>query len=619
MTDPNKADILFIRRQGSDKNHERLYKNLVLYRRRRKHKAIIRRKELSNEKEIKKTSASELNKLAVAVYPTLRRLLTPGTDLPPQSCFALVYAAYMAALNNVDNTKDLLSLITTKASERRAIFVKSLAGENLHLAFQLAKEHTADELRAYLYVCPRIDKYGECGSPESVSKLALKILGAKPGETIADFGSGLGDFLQLAAERYGKNPLYGIEINPPTNEISAIRLELISNNAEIELGDMFELPENKKFDRIFSNYPLAMRLHLNRSASEYIDALRKRLFEARRGTTPDWYFNSLLLDHLTDGGKAAAIMRISGTWNSLDREMREYFVRNGFVEAVILLPAGILDFTAASMMMIVLSKGNQTVKLVDATGLGKQGRRTAVLTDADVDAVAKLLTEGGDVAITVDLKQLQDNDFVLNPLRYLKKPVEIKDGVEFGSLIKRVTRGAPLKADDLDELTSPVPTDTQFLMLANMQNGAISGDLPYLKRLDPKLEKYCIRNRNLLLSKNGSPFKVAVAEIEEGRKLLGNGNLLIIELDESKVNPYFMLAFFDSEMGIAALKSIAVGSVIQHVSLESLRKLTVPLPSLKEQKEIAVRYQAKVDEIKMLQLRLQKAQNELKSVFGEVE
>ena len=156
-------------------------------------------------------------------------------------------------------------------------------------------------------------------------------------------------------------------------------------------------------------------------------------------------------------------------------------------------------------------------------------------------------------------------------------------------------------------------------MLANMQNGAISGDLPYLKRLDPKLEKYCIRNGNLLLSKNGSPFKVAVAEIEEGRKLLGNGNLLIIELDESKVNPYFMLAFFDSEMGIAALKSIAVGSVIQHVSLESLKKLTVPLPSLKEQKEIAVRYQAKVDEIKMLQLRLQKAQNELKSVFGEVE
>jgi type I restriction enzyme M protein len=224
----------------------------------------------------------------------------------------------------------------------------------------------------------------------------------------------------------------------------------------------------------------------------------------------------------------------------------------------------------------------------------------------------------GDEAITVDLKTLQNNEFVLNPSRYLEKTIEIEDGVELGSLMKRITRGAPLRASELDEMVSDEPTDTQYLMLANIQNGMISEDLPYLKELDAKLDKYCIGNRNLLLSKNGAPFKVAVAEVEEGRKILGNGNLFIIELDEEKVNPYFIKAFFDSEVGAAVLKSIVVGATIPNISAESLKKLIVPLPSMEKQNEIANLYQAKQDEIKVLQLKIQKAQNDLRGIFEAV-
>ena len=202
--------------------------------------------------------------------------------------------------------------------------------------------------------------------------------------------------------------------------------------------------------------------------------------------------------------------------------------------------------------------------------------------------------------------------------RYLENTVEIQDGVEFGSLIKSVTRGAQLKANELDEMISDTPTDVQYLMLSNIQNGMISEDLPYLKELNPKLGKYFIGNRNLLLSKNGAPFKVAVAEIEEGRKILGNGNLFIIALDEEKVNPFFIKAFFESEVGFASLKKIVVGSTIPNISLESLKKLIVPLPPMEKQNEIADLYQAKQDEIKVLQLKLEKAHNALRGIFGEV-
>ncbi|WP_192932871.1 hypothetical protein [Lachnobacterium bovis] len=117
-------------------------------------------------------------------------------------------------------------------------------------------------------------------------------------------------------------------------------------------------------------------------------------------------------------------------------------------------------------------------------------------------------------------------------------------------------------------------------MIANIQNGMISKDLPYLKEINPKLDKYCIGNKNLLISKNGSPFKVAVAEIEDEKKILANGNLFIIELDEKQVNPYFLKAFFESEIGEATLNSIVVGAVIPTISVSALKKYGFTVSSI---------------------------------------
>ena len=35
-------------------------------------------------------------------------------------------------------------------------------------------------------------------------------------------------------------------------------------------------------------------------------------------------------------------------------------------------------------------------------------------------------------------------------------------------------------------------------------------------------QKYCIKNNSLVISKNGAPVKIAVASVEEGRKIFGN-------------------------------------------------------------------------------------------------
>lgn len=571
-----------------------------------------------DRKVIRKMNVNTIDKINGKIAMSLKGM----APFDPQLYFVLNYGAYIAAEYKIRESGDLLEYIETKISDERAMFVKQVAGENIDIAIMLAEEF---ESKAFLLYMLEFYKENagrsaiEYVTPESISKLAIRILDIKETDRVADFGCGVGDFITLATENNSKSHMYGIDINTYSCEIARIRAELFTSNTEIELGDMFALSEDVKFDKIFSNYPFGLRqLHLQAGA-EYIEELHKRMPDIKKATSSDWIFNSLIVDHLKQNGKAVAIMTNGSTWNSIDQKIREYFVRNGLVEAVISLPAKLFEFTAIATTMIVFSRNNSSVRMIDATELCEQGRRQNYLTDSNIDEIIRLFEEDDDQAITISKDKLKENDCVLNPSRFLTKTVKFDNGVQFGSLMKRITRGAPLKASELDDMVSDDPTDTQYLMLANIKNGMISEDLPYLKELDSKLDKYCIHDRNLLLSKNGAPFKVAVAEVEEGRKMLGNGNLFIIELDEDKVNPYYIKAFFDSEAGAAVLSSIVVGATIPNISAESLKKLIVPLPSIDKQNEIANMYQAKQDEIKVLKLRIQKAQNELRGIFGEVD
>ena len=105
-------------------------------------------------------------------------------------------------------------------------------------------------------------------------------------------------------------------------------------------------------------------------------------------------------------------------------------------------------------------------------------------------------------------------------------------------------------------MVSDTPTSYQYLMLSNIKDGMISDELPYLLGLDEKQEKYCLKNNSLVISKNGSPIKVAIASVEDGQHILVNGNLYVIELDETKANPYFVKAYLESEEGTIALSRI---------------------------------------------------------------
>ncbi len=460
-------------------------------------------------------------------------------------------------------------------------------------------------------------------SPEGVVDLATELLDIQGNESFADLCCGAGNVAKLVKKCSPTTDVFGFDID--TDFIAVAKAENAVKKTQIQYfaQDVFELGlqgKNKpRFQKIFANYPFGARLISQSVGKDYLGVVKERIPSFARATSTDWLYNCLMIDLLSENGKAIGIMTNGSTWNQLDAPIRKYFVENGFVESVIALPAKLFAMTSISTSMIVLSHGNKSVRLIDATSLFQQGRRENEMTEEHVAAVLDAVKNDCDISITVSLDELRNNDYMLNAGRYIQNNNSISNGIPFGQVIKRITRGASINASDLDKMTTFAPTAYQYLMCANIQNGIIDRDLPYLTTIDKRNEKYCLTNHCLLLSKNGAPYKVAVAETEPGKKILANGNLYLIEIDETVADPYYIASFLCSAQGTVTLKSISVGAAVPNIGVDQLKKMIIPLPEMEKQKEIGEQYLTIRDEMQLLLIKLEKAKARMANLMEEVE
>ena len=473
---------------------------------------------------------------------------------------------------------------------------------------------------SYLALTAEVQERGmDESTPDSIVKLSDKILDCSKKDQVADICCGSGSFIVNHIIWNTKSEITGFEINRQKKIVTEIRMDLLNGKSDVVLGNVFDtLPESKKkFDKIFSNYPFGLRLKMLDAGVPYLDSLFTNNPAFSKATSSDWIFNSLICDSLTKKGKAVAIITNGSTWNNIDYPARKHFVESGLIESVIALPKNMFWCTGVATSLVVFSHGNKSIRLVDASQTCVSGRRINVFSDENMETILKALNEDSSISMQISLDDLRNNDYSLHFGRYARVQVDVENGVKFESIIKRITRGAPCTAKELDEMASEEPTNTQYLMLANIKNGMIDEDLPYISGIDDKYKKYCLKNNNLILSKNGYPYKVAVVNMNGERQILANGNLYIIELDEEKANPYYIKAFLDSEDGIATLKGITVGATIPNIGVEDLKSIMIPLPSLEEQERIANKYQAARDEVFILQKRLEQAINRLQHCLDD--
>jgi len=289
----------------------------------------------------------------------------------------------------------------------------------------------------------RLDQDNE--TPLSIVKLAYNILNPKV-NTVADLCSGIGTFLTFTALQNDKCSLYGMDINTQSKVISEIRLSLFTNKVEIEQGSVLDISKDKKFDRIFCNYPWNIRTKYLSSNNRQIIDINELIPETRKITTSDWYFILNVVEHLSDDGKAIVLTTNEITWNGgMNKKIRERFIKMGFLEAAIALPQNMFSHTLVSSSMLVLSKNDfESIRFIDASEFATV-RRKNKFSDEAIQTIANMLKIDGKFSKQVSITEIANMDYAVNPSRYLQTEIKVKDGVPFGKIIKKLLEALKLE------------------------------------------------------------------------------------------------------------------------------------------------------------------------------
>lgn len=486
----------------------------------------------------------------------------------------------------------------------------------------LAKHVGVDSLREFVlhydFASDGGKVSGEHGTPSCINKLALAILNVKPDDRVADFGCGYGNFLVELADQQPCAQLYGVDVDPAAVCLAQIRMDLLGNKARIVRDDMFSGEIDGTFEKVFSNYPFGMRLTSFGRGGKYYDDYRSGETGFGRPLSADWMFNKAICDSLAQDGTAVAIMTNGAAFNGGDRQARKYFLDNKMIKAVVALPGNLFRYTAIPTTLIVFGYNDGPVRLVDATDLNVPGRRLDTIGDDEISAILDRLSNDGDYSRLVGKDEFAMTDYNLVPTRYLGRSIELENASCIGDLALSVERGASITARALDMLTVDEDTGICFLRLSDISDGCIGDDLPRLRELDPKTEKQWLRTGDLIVSKNGAPFKIAVAEVPDGKTILANGNLYIIRLDAERIDPYFVAAFLASDDGKELMERMVVGTTIPNLPLRNLKDIQVPVPDKGVQETVARQYRARLDEIEVLKIKLDKARIGAAAAYDEV-
>ncbi len=223
---------------------------------------------------------------------------------------------------------------------------------------------------------------GEFFTPQEVGELLARIAigDRKSVNKVYDPCCGSGGLLLKFAKILGKenvhNGYFGQEINLTTYNLARINMFLHDVNFDkfdIALGDTLKEPahwDDEPFDAIVSNPPYSIRWEGKANPLNINDARFSPAGVLAPASKADLAFTMHMLSWLSTEG-TAAIVEFPGVLyrGGAEGKIRDYLVRNNFVEAVIQLPADLFFGTTIATCIIVLKKNKTAsdVLFIDAS------------------------------------------------------------------------------------------------------------------------------------------------------------------------------------------------------------------------------------------------------------
>lgn len=493
---------------------------------------------------------------------------------------------------------------------------EELDGKMFNAMTKLTEEEIAEIFRKNSIEYKRYSSIQNDTTAKSIAELVSKILNIENNEEVLDLCSGNGDFLASLTNNEKDINLNGIEIDKDIAFISKIRLAVLSNKEpNIVVDDALTYDFGKKFDKIFCEYPFGLRVDSYR-----INKLSNQMFYSwnKPGLTSDWIFLNKIVTLLKNNGMAAILITDGPLFKSMDKDYRKDILGSKLVKYIIKLPSGILPYTNITPNLIILSKGNDRneITFIDATQEYKENNLKE--RQLNVDSIMELINDKNNDTDKVKTEKINKicstDDVVLTVNSYVKKkePNYINPHILKDFLTDKY-RGYQFSSKEQAEIED-MNGDYELLTIGDINEGIISSNLLRINGNNNKYDRYLLKTGDVVISSRGTKIKVAVAEVGN-RKIIPNGNLLVLRLDTEKIDPYYLEAYLNSENGLLALEKIQTGAVIISINPSRIEQIKVSMVNKEEQELFVEKYKRKMTELFLAQEHVKKLKDQINNLF----
>ena len=419
-------------------------------------------------------------------------------------------------------------------------------------------------------------EYG-CGTGNSLLKLAAK------GITACGIDRSLEAIIIAEIKSYWKNiDIHVLHTNMDYNDIKEANKSTV-DTAFLKNGDNFEALMQNEY---LQPYKAVIKKSGMRVWSQAIIAYQKN-----------------------KDGRVIALATPAALFNNADKELRKTLINQGIIEGIIELPAGVLACTNIAPVILILSKGNHDgMKMMDASDCCVKTAKDVFIEPLQIKEIVRMYDAGIEKCQTISKAEIMENDYILGTNFYFNKSV-VKNGVALIDVCK-IERGATVKAEELAKLASDMPTDYQYLMLQDIVDGKIANQLPYIRAIDKKYRDAVLVNNDIVISKL-TPFKICLVHVEDGKKILANGNLFRLTVDPKKMNPVYVVLFLSSPDGQQELSKYIKGTAMRTISIKDLNKVQIPDIDRDKQDKIAAKYTTLMSRLEEIDIERQKVLSEI--------
>ena len=289
-------------------------------------------------------------------------------------------------------------------------------------------------------------KGGEFYTPGEVVRLLVQLLKPQAGMEIYDPTAGSGGFLIQAhqyIEEQGQDPrnsfLYGQDSNGTVWSICVMNM-LLHNiiKFEIENGDTLEDPQHlengqiKKFDVLLANPPFSQ----NYSRANMKFPNRFQEFCPETGKKADLMFVQHMIASLKPKGRMATVMPHGVLFRGgKEKVIREIFLRDNIIEAIISLPQSLFYGTGIPACVIVCNKNKpdslkDKILFINADAEYAEGKNQNKLRPEDIEKISYIfenkieLPKYSRLVHKDEISDEKTNDYNFNIRRYIDNTPE---------------------------------------------------------------------------------------------------------------------------------------------------------------------------------------------------